>query len=169
MQVPSSTLVIAMFDERSAAEAAVRELHEAGFHREQIGLLSSDAAPTPDQTPPADQQATSTAAVAGVMMAGIAGATVGSSPIMPGTGAVVPAAVLGAALIGGGAVIGGVRQALAGAGMAEDEARYYETEFDRGRAIVIVKAAERAVDAQRILKSHGGYGRSKPAEKPRRT
>jgi hypothetical protein len=57
----------------------------------------------------------------------------------------------------GGAAIGGVIGALTGAGIPEDEARYYQNEFEAGRTIVTVKADKRCDEAMMILRRHGAY------------
>jgi hypothetical protein len=41
-------------------------------------------------------------------------------------------------------------------GVPEEEARYYETEFQAGRAIVTVRAGDRYEEAAGILHRHGG-------------
>jgi hypothetical protein len=54
--------------------------------------------------------------------------------------------------------------ALMGLGIPEDEARYYQTEFEAGRVIITVKASDRYDEADRILRSHGAYDvRQSPA------
>jgi hypothetical protein len=44
-----------------------------------------------------------------------------------------------------------------GLGIPEGEARYYQSEFEAGRVIITVKAADRYDEADRILRSHGAY------------
>ena len=46
---------------------------------------------------------------------------------------------------------------MTGLGVSEEEARFYEQEFNSGRAIVAVKAGPRAAEAAEILRRHGGY------------
>src|SRR5919202_424737 len=62
----------------------------------------------------------------------------------------------------GGAAIGAAGGGLVGAltgsmGVPEDEARYYDQEFQSGRTIVTVKADGRYDEAQRILRDHDAY------------
>jgi hypothetical protein len=56
-----------------------------------------------------------------------------------------------------GAAAGGMLGALMGLGIPEDEARYYQSEFEAGRVIITVKASDRYDEADRILRSHGAY------------
>jgi len=49
--------------------------------------------------------------------------------------------------------------ALVGLGIPEDEAHYYQGEFESGRTIVTVKAEARYDEAWRILHSHDAYNR----------
>jgi transcriptional regulator of NAD metabolism len=48
---------------------------------------------------------------------------------------------------------------MTGLGVSEDEAMYYEQQFKEGKAIVTVKAAERADDAVKVIRQHGGFVR----------
>jgi hypothetical protein len=64
-----------------------------------------------------------------------------------GTVAAAPATAVDAGLVG----------VLAGAGMPEHEARYYQDELEAGRAIVTVSAHRRAPQARAILRRHGSY------------
>jgi hydrogenase maturation factor len=80
--------------------------------------------------------------------------------LLPGVGPVVAGGVL-AAFFGGaiaGTAVGGIFGAMTGLGISEDEARFYEREFQSGRAIVAVRPAGRAAEAAEILLRHGGRG-----------
>jgi hypothetical protein len=71
----------------------------------------------------------------------------------------VIAAGLLASFFGGtiaGMAVGGIIGALQGLGVSEGEARFYESKFHEGKAIVAVKAGERAPLAAEILTRHGG-------------
>jgi hypothetical protein len=56
-----------------------------------------------------------------------------------------------------GAAAAGVTGALIGAGIPENEAKYYEGELGAGRTIVTVAAAARGDEARAILHGAGGY------------
>jgi hypothetical protein len=152
-------IVVALFDEPASAVKAVDALRDGGFEREQIGFLSrraSGAASTSNEA----QTARADSATAAILATGLAAGAIGAAPVMPGTGPVFASGALGAALIAATALNGGARAALMGAGMSDDEARYYENEYDSDRSIVVVKTSDRATDAARILKEHGGVGRA---------
>jgi uncharacterized protein (TIGR02271 family) len=53
--------------------------------------------------------------------------------------------------------VGGVHAALVGMGIREDEASYYEAEFQAGRVIVTVEAEGRQSEASSILRRFGAY------------
>jgi hypothetical protein len=59
-----------------------------------------------------------------------------------------------------GAAAGGLVGALAGAGIPEEEAHYYQGEFESGRTIVTVATDGRADEARTILSRHGAYDMS---------
>ena len=65
-----------------------------------------------------------------------------------------------AGLAGGaaaGAATGGIYGAMSGLGASEEEAVFYQREFESGKAIVTVCAGERRAEAEDILHRHGGY------------
>ncbi len=71
-----------------------------------------------------------------------------------------------AAFFGGaiaGTAVGGILGAMAGLGVSEDEAKFYEQEFQEGKAIVAVRPDARAADAADILARHGGRNVSEAA------
>lgn len=159
MSNANPAIVIACFATPSAAREAIDALRAANFERQQIGYLSRSSERPGDGGAPGSP-ANPDAATAGILGAGIAAGAVGAAPVMPGTGPILTGGALGAALIASGALRDGVRHALTGAGLADDEARHYESQCNAGRSIVIVKAAlERVAEASKILKSHGGVGR----------
>ena len=59
-----------------------------------------------------------------------------------------------------GACIAGLVGALVGAGIPEDEAKYYHGEFEAGRTIVTVSAGSRYDEAAAILRRFGAYDMS---------
>jgi hypothetical protein len=50
--------------------------------------------------------------------------------------------------------------ALIGMGVSDEDVKYYDSEFTRGRIIVTVDAGARAAEAQEIVSRNGGYNRS---------
>ncbi|MBV8317271.1 MAG: hypothetical protein JOZ53_20220 [Planctomycetaceae bacterium] len=65
-----------------------------------------------------------------------------------------------------GAGIAGLVGALVGAGLPEHEAKFYQGEFEAGRAIVTVNAAGRADEAAAVLRRNGAYDMSSRAAEP---
>jgi len=53
---------------------------------------------------------------------------------------------------------GGVYDDLVGMGVQQDDANYYQHEFEGGRSIVSVLTGDRTEDATSILEQYGGYG-----------
>jgi hypothetical protein len=160
-RTPRSTLVAA-FADRTAAERAVDDLERAGFKDDQIGFairgkdevrggMITDATGTKDGK----------GAVTGAVTGGVTGAVLAAaaSLLLPGVGPVVAGGILTMALGGAvaGTAVGGILGAMLGLEISEEEAKFYETEFQSGRAIVAVKPGLRAADAAAILRKHGGY------------
>ena len=81
------------------------------------------------------------------------------SGVIPVIGPAIAAGTLGIILTNAaaGAGIGGLVGALAGAGIPEDEAHYYQGEFEAGRTIVTVEAGGRADEARAILYRYDAY------------
>src|SRR5215212_1634656 len=100
-------------------------------------------------------------AAAGMAAGAGIGAILGAAAalLIPGVGPIVAGGVLAMAFGGAvaGTAIGGIFGAMTGLGVSEEEAQFYEKEFQSGRAIVAVKAGNRAADAAEILRRHGGY------------
>jgi len=77
----------------------------------------------------------------------------------PAIGPVIAGGTLAAIMANaaGGAAIGSLVGALTGSGIPEEEAHYYQGEFEAGRTIVTVKADGRYDEAMTILRRHGAY------------
>lgn len=163
--IPGST-VVGVFENRLQAEQAIAELHRAGFTDEQIGYAlrgePGEHAVEKGLEPPRGE--TANEAVSGAISGGIFGGIVGAliALLLPGIGPVLAGGILVAALSGAaiGTAAGGVLGALMDLGLGEQEARYYDNEFKRGRTIVAVLAgpdAQRANEAREILHRHGAF------------
>jgi hypothetical protein len=158
---PQNTLVAA-FDDRVAAQNAVTELEAAGFDDDSIGfvLRGSDAVRggmITDASGAKDATGAAQGALTGGMVGGVLGAA--ASLLVPGVGPILAGGVL-ASFFGGaiaGTAVGGMLGAMTGLGISEDEARYFEEQFQSGKAIVAVKPEARVEEAARILRGHGGY------------
>jgi hypothetical protein len=160
---PTGTpLLVGVFNDRNEAENAVDELLQAGFTKDQIGfaLRGSDAVSggvITDAVGTKDSEGALTGAVTGGIVGGLLGAAVALA--IPGVGPVLAAGILATALGYGaaGVAIGGILGAMTGAGLSEDEARFYEAQFNEGRALLTVRAGAREAQAAAIIRAHGGY------------
>jgi uncharacterized protein (TIGR02271 family) len=156
-------VVVGVFNEQNMAERAVQALEDAGFDSDQIGFARRDG------TADGQEGATRTegagdaggGAVTGAVTGGVLGGILGAAAalLIPGIGPVVAGGIL-ATTIGGaalGAAAGGLLGALTNMGVPEEEAQYYQGEFEQGRTIVTVRTSDRQREAIDILRRHGAY------------
>ncbi|HMB06470.1 MAG TPA: DUF2934 domain-containing protein, partial [Isosphaeraceae bacterium] len=144
--------VVGVFADRSHADAAISELRQAGFREDQIGVASrhAEAGEAAETTTTGEGSHIGTGAIVGAL----AGAGLGGLVGLGIAGGTLAAILANAA---GGAAIGGLLGALTGAGIPEEEARYYQGEFEVGRTLVIVTVDGRYDEAAAILHRHGAY------------
>jgi hypothetical protein len=158
------TVVVGTFDDRYEAEQAVDELVQAGFSAGDVGFairghdaveggMITDAVGTKDGT----------GALAGITAGVVAGGVLGAlaSLIIPPLGPVLLGGMLATAagFAGAGAAVGGIIGAMTGLGISQDEAAFYEEQFNAGKAIVTVRAGEEADEAVAVIRKHGGFVR----------
>jgi hypothetical protein len=158
MAAINSTIVRA-FDSRQRAEQAIDALRRAGFTGDQVGVAMRG-----DQTPiggaaAAEMSGTKAGegAAAGALTGGLLGGLLAvATGLLPGVGPVLGAGFLASTLFGAlaGAGAGGLLGALIGLGVPEEEAHFYNQEFQAGRVIVSVKADDRREEALEILARH---------------
>jgi uncharacterized protein (TIGR02271 family) len=146
--------VVGVFDNRDQADRAVEELRRLGFRDDQIGYAMRGA----DNTV---AEGTGNAAGEGLATGAVIGGLVGAAAalLIPGIGPVVAGGVL-ASVLGGaavGAAAGGILGALVGMGIPEEEATYYESEFQAGRILVTVQANGRTAEAREVMRRFGAY------------
>jgi hypothetical protein len=157
MQMNERSTVVCVIDGRDKAEKAIEELYRAGFTEEQIGFaMRGGEATVPDREPGGTGAgATVGGAVTGGAIGGVLGAI--AAGLIPGIGPVIAGGIL-VGVIGGaaaGAAAGGLVGALMDLGVSEEEAHYYELEFQAGRAIVTVRGDGRYDEAADILRRYG--------------
>jgi hypothetical protein len=172
-------IVVALFVERAEAEDAIRDLKNAGFTNEQIGVatqhkVGAGKAPGAGEARSEGTSATdeparivkdtasglAEGAAVGAVTGGVIGGLVGlvSSLLIPGVGPLVVGGVLASTLmgLGVGAATGGLIGSLVGMGVPEEDARYFDAGLREGRTLVTVSdtggASEEAVE---VLERHG--------------
>ncbi len=140
-----SQLVVGLYDRFEDAQAAVRDLIDHGFKREDISLIASDA--NGEFTHQLDQQGNATGqkskvgkdAGIGAVVGGLGGLLIGLGALaIPGVGPVIAAGPI-AGLLGGGAVgaaAGGLVGALTKSGVPQEQAQYYAEGVRRGGVLV---------------------------------
>ncbi len=157
--------VITAFEDRDEAQVAVDELEQAGFKHDEVGfaIRGDDAVAggmITDAEGTRDGEGAAKGAAAGAAIGGILGALAFAA--IPGVGPIMAGGML-AGLAGGaaaGAATGGIYGAMSGLGASEEEAVFYQREFESGKAIVTVCAGDRRAEAENILHRHGGYAAS---------
>jgi hypothetical protein len=154
--------IVGVFEDRNQADQAVAELTRAGFRQDQIGVAMRHAEGTTAATSDANDSHAGSGAVTGALTGLGLGALAGLgvlSGVIPVVGPAIAAGTLGVILsnAAAGAGIAGLVGALVGAGIPEEEAKYYHGEFEAGRAIVTVTAAGRPDEAAAILRRFGAY------------
>jgi hypothetical protein len=164
MRAQQST-VVGVFEERLQADRAIDALHKAGFRDEQIGVALRYGAGVTAATTATEESHAGTGAVTGALTGLGLGALAGLgvlSGIVPVVGPAIAGGTLGVILTNAaaGAGLGGVAGALIGAGIPEDEAHYYQDEFEGGRVIVTVHPEGRADEAKAILLHYDAYDMS---------
>lgn len=163
---------IGVFPHGRDAEAALRELRDAGFNMNQVSLVGRNADPnnqfgradTSDRATgnQADEGAKAGAATGGAL-GGLGGLLVGLGALaLPGIGPVLAGGALATALAtaaaGGaiGAAAGGLTGALVGLGIPDDRAHFYNDRVNRGDYLVMVDGThDEILRAEPILSRRG--------------
>jgi hypothetical protein len=156
-QEATSRTVVGLFGHRTQAEAAIRELQDAGFPRGSIGVAMRDRVEQGDLLQDAGSDAAAGAAT-GAVSGGLVGGLIGllGSLLIPGLGPVVVGGVLASTLTaaGVGAVTGGLLGVLVGLGVPEEDARHFDNAIRSGGTLVTVDAGARTSEALEILGRH---------------
>jgi uncharacterized protein (TIGR02271 family) len=140
--------IVGIFDKRSDAESAVRELIDSGFSRNDISLIAGNASGeyTHAETSSSEGMSTTAAgASTGAVVGGLGGLLVGLGALaIPGIGPVIAAGPLVTTLLGAGvgAAAGGLIGALVDVGVPEEEAGYYAEGIRRGSTLVSVRTED---------------------------
>lgn len=139
--------VVALYEDFSTARDVVEDLVEAGFARDRISLVASDASGEYKQQIGTDADMDEdVSAGEGAGFGAVVGGLIGlGAMLIPGIGPVIAAGPLVAGLTGAavgaatGAATGGIVASLVNMGVNEDEAGYYAEGVHRGGALVTVQ------------------------------
>jgi len=157
-----------VFSDSEQARQAVRDLRNAGFSDDQIGVVGRDTRGIKGS----EAESTDSYAGEGAATGVAAGAGLGAlwgvgilAGVMPVIGPAIAAGSLAAVLssAAAGAAAAGLAGALVGMGIPKEDAEYYESEFKAGRTIVTVTAPGRESEARTIFQRYGAYDRSSAA------
>jgi hypothetical protein len=157
--------VVGVFNDRASAERAVDELHRLGFNDDQIGFMwkggpDDGVRGARDLTDDNNNKAAETAATGAAVGGAVGGAlTAVAALAIPGVGPVLAGGLL-ASIIGGaaaGGAVGGLVGMFTGMGIPDEEAHYYEGEFNQGRILVTVRAGSRYMEARDALRHAGAW------------
>ena len=149
--------VVGLFTDRSDAEQAIRDLKDAGFSEQQIGVATQDREAQRRLMEDTGSTAAEGAAT-GALSGGVVGGLIGllGSLLIPGVGPIVVGGVLASTLtgVGIGAATGGIIGALMGMGVPESDAQHFDLGLRSGATIVSVDAGDRIPDALAVLQRH---------------
>lgn len=160
---------VGVFSHRRDAEAAIRDLRDAGISMDHVSIIGKDADKAGsiggvDMKDGVDNNKADDGAKAGAVtggaLGGLGGLLVGLGTLaIPGVGPVLlggaAATALATALTGGaiGAAAGGMAGALVGLGIPEDNARVYNDRVNKGDYLVIVDGTDEEIHrAEQILR-----------------
>ncbi len=157
-QETTGRTVVGLFRGRSDAEAAIRDLKDAGFSDDRIGVAVQDQGEQRDlveSTGGTPAEGAATGALSGATVGGLIGLL--GSLLIPGVGPIVVGGVLASALTGAGigAAAGGIIGALAGMGVPELDAKHFDLGLRSGGTLVTVDAGARTAEALALLERHG--------------
>lgn len=158
--------IVGVFSTAQSAQRAVMDLRSAGFSDDQVGVISrnSDGKVVSKggdgETGENSAGGAATGAAAGAGLGALWGLGI-LAGVLPGIGPAIAGGTLGILLssAAAGAAALGVAGALAGLGLSQEDAGYYENEFKSGRTLVTVKAGAKSAAAERIIAQHGGTTR----------
>lgn len=159
--------IIGLFKNHNKADQALAALEEAGFTRDEIGLLAQRDAVEDVLSADREEAAVESAgagAVGGSALGGLIGLLAGASAIVvPGIG---PALAVGAwagvlsttaAGAGIGAAYGGLVGALIGFGVTEEQTHVYVEGVQQGGILIVVQSEDdKNALAAKTLRAQGG-------------
>ncbi len=157
MTMTNRSTVVGVFADQAQADRAIGALEQAGFTDKQLGFVRRGEKTETGGKASDTMKNVASGVAGGGVLGGILGAA--AALLIPGVGPAVAGGIL-AVTLGGtaiGAAAGGLTGALSNLGVPEEEARYYQGEFEAGRTLVIVRADTRQMEASDIIHRFGGY------------
>jgi hypothetical protein len=172
----NQSIISAVFDSQTEAEAAVSELRQQGLSDSALSVIarhegnttSNDGGGNTIDSDDAGDGIKGALGGAGVgALLGIAALAIPGVGPFAAAGAIASSAIPGAAAIGAGAgaVAGGLGGMLKNHGVDDDDAEYYEGRINDGGVFVSVDTSNANIDpetARSILRQHGGHSASQP-------
>ncbi|MGV3617642.1 MAG: general stress protein [Fimbriimonas sp.] len=166
-----ATTVVGLFDDRETAQAAVKDLVDAGFGRDHISIVAADPGGTLYNQHVDDEgsiagEGAATGLTSGAVVGGLLGLLIGAGLIFVPAGVLAAGPIVG--LIAGGAAgaaAGGVLGGLIGLGIPKEDADVYAEGVRRGGTLVTVSTDDANVDrAHTILDRDGAVDVEERAE-----
>ena len=171
-------IVSAVFDDRSEAEAAARDLRQAGVPDSALSVIARHDQSGGDfgdaNTHEAKEKGSG--ALKGALAGGGVGAILGIAALaIPGVGPLAAAGAIAASAVpeaagigaGVGALTGGLSGLLAKHGVSDEDAGYYEDRINSGGTFLSVDTSEAGIGAEQIrdiLHRNGGHNASNPRQ-----
>ena len=173
----NDNLISAVFDSHSEAEAAARELREAGVPDSALSVIAQRTGET-DGGDYGDAEThvvkeKGEGALKGALTGGAAGALLGIAALaIPGVGPLAAAGAIASTAIpeaaaigaGAGALAGGLTGLLTKHGVSEEDASYYEERINKGGVFLSVDTSAAGVSPDHvrdILYRNGGHSSSR--------
>lgn len=172
----NENIISAVFDDRSEAETAIRELRSAGVDTDRLSVIGRDEGLTTvsDGSGQVTDDDAGSDAVKGALGGAGIGAILGVAALaIPGVGplaaagAIASSAIPGAAAIGAGAgaLAGGLTGFLKDHGVNDEDASYYESRINEGGVFVSIDASNGDIptdQVREILTRNGGHSATQP-------
>ena len=171
----NQNLVSAVFDNHSEAEAAVRELRQAGVRDSALSVIAQREGAQGDYGGAGTHEVKEKGE--GLIKGALGGAGVGAllgiaALAIPGVGPLAAAGAIAASAVpeavaigaGAGALAGGLSGLLAKHGVSDEDSKYYEGHINSGGVFVSVDTSDGAIGSEQardILHRFGGHSASR--------
>ena len=172
----NDNLISAVFDSHSEAEAAARDLRQAGVRDSALSVIARRQEESGDYGDADTHEAKEKGE--GALKGAIGGAGVGAllgiaALAIPGVGPLAAAGAIASTAIpeaaaigaGAGALTGGLTGLLAKHGVSDEDASYYEDRINSGGVFLSVNVTEAGIGADQvrdILDRNGGHSAARP-------